>query len=126
MQQVLTQTGYAEILINSQVLAMAQGSPGAAIASWQQLQTIPPELLQACMEPPRSPRRALELARQIDQALDTDAQVWLVDYLQQVYWQQQWQPRLLYPLEQARQHLLSYAQPRLVWEVALLTISQSD
>jgi len=121
MAQVLQQTGHSEILTAPQVLAMAQGSPGEAIKGWQQLQSISPDLLQATAQPPQSPRAALELARQIDASLDTEAQLWLVDYLQHAYWQQ-FQPRLLQLLEQARQHLLCYAQPRLVWEVALLAM----
>lgn len=124
MIQVLQQTGHDEILAAPQVLAMAQGSPGKAIKSWQQLQSIPPDLLQVATQPPQSPRAALELARQIDATLDTESQLWLIDYLQHFFWQQ-FQPQLLQPLEQARQQLLSYAQPRLVWEVALLAISQS-
>lgn len=124
MQQVLQQTGYPEVLTSPQVLAMAQGSPGEAIKAWQQLQTIPPELLQVATQLPQSPRVALTLARQISNTLDSQTQLWLVDYLQHCYWQQQLQPSLLQQLEDARQHLLSYAQPRLVWEVTLLAISQ--
>lgn len=120
MVQVLKQTGHQEAL-NPQVLAMAQGSPGAAIKSWQQLQTIPPELLQAATQIPQSPHQALELARQIDATLDPETQLWLLDYLQHCYWQQL-HPSLLQPLEEAHRQLLSYAQPRLVWEVALLKL----
>ncbi len=125
MVQVLKQTGYEEILASPQVLAMAQGSPGAAIKSWQQLQTIPTDLIQRTTQPPQSARQALELASQIDKTLDLETQLWLVDYLQHYYWQQRLKPGLLQPLEQARQHLLSYAQPRLVWEVALLALQTS-
>lgn len=124
MQQVL-QTDYRELLAEPRVLAMAQGSPGEAIKIWQHLQTIPPDLLEAATQLPRSPRAALELARLIDASLDTETQLWLVDYLQHFYWQQQLQPSLLQPLEQARQQLLCYAQPRLVWEVALLAMSHT-
>lgn len=122
MQAVLTQVGAAEILAHPQILRMAQGSPGAAIAHWQQLQTLPPNLLQTCLDLPRSLRQALELARQIDQSLDLEAQLWLVDYLQQIHWQQAGSIKMLQALEQARQQLLSYAQPRLVWEVTLLKL----
>jgi len=49
--------------------------------------------------------------------LDTETQLWLVDYLQQhCYWQQFLQDQLWHRPEQlARRYLLSYAQPRLVW-----------
>ncbi len=118
--QVLTQTGNGEILQHPEVLALAQGSPGEAIAQWQQIQAIPPELLEAVTQPPKSLRNALDLARQIAQALDTESQLWLLDYLQYHYWETQRQPAYLHHLEKARRYLLQYVQPRLVWEVTFL------
>lgn len=128
MAQVLRQTSHGEILSQPSVLAIAQGSPGEAIASWQQLQAIPADLLQSIAQLPKSLGDALELARQIDKTLDTAAQLWLVDYLQHSYWQQFLLGAIerspLEQLEKARRYLLSYAQPRLVWEVTLLELSQ--
>ena len=127
MTQVLRQTDLEEILNQPLVLAIAQGSPGEAMASVQQLQAIPVDLLQAVTELPKSLRDTLELARQIDKTLDTEAQLWLVDYLQHCYWQQflvgALQRSPLQQLEQTRKSLLCYAQPRLVWEVTLLELS---
>nr|WP_290222702.1 DNA polymerase III subunit delta' [Trichocoleus desertorum] len=125
LAQVLKQAGHAEILQHPELLEIAQGSPGEAIASWQQLQAIPPDLLATLTQPLRSPHEALELARRLAKALDTEAQLWLVDYLQHALWRSRRQPKLLQPLEKARQALLSYAQPRLVWEVTLMAIAQS-
>jgi len=125
LAQVLEQAGYAEILQHPELLEIAQGSPGEAIASWQQLQAIPADLLQDLTQPLRSARAALELARRLDKALDTEAQLWLIDYLQHALWRSRRQPRLLQYLEKARQSLLSYAQPRLVWEVTLMAIAQT-
>jgi DNA polymerase-3 subunit delta' len=122
MVQVLQQTGNGEILQQKAVLSVASGSPGDAIASYEQLQAIPPELLQAVSNTPQSYRQALDLAKQIDKALDTEAQLWLVDYLQQYYWQRSRQPGMMQQLEKARQALLCYAQPRLVWECTLLAL----
>ena len=123
---VLTRTGHADILSHPEILAIAQGSPGSAIASWQQLQLIPPELLQALQSPPDSVRQALELAQQVDQALDLEAQLWLLDYLQHYYWQNASEPSryvlALRHLDQARRYLLAYVQPRLVWEVTLMRL----
>ncbi|MGB3295851.1 MAG: DNA polymerase III subunit delta' [Phormidesmis sp.] len=120
MAQVLTQTGHAEILQSAEVMAIAQGSPGRAIDSWQQLQLLSPELLAQLARPPATRRDALETARDISQALDTEAQLWLIDYLQHCYWRQRLaSAEGLASLEKARQYLLSYVQPRLVWEVTL-------
>ncbi len=126
MAEILTRTGHQEILEHPAVLSLAAGSPGEAIASYQQLQAIPSELLQAVTNPPKSDRQALELGRNIDKALDTEAQLWLVNYLQQSYWQQWHQPSIIEQLEKARKSLLSYAQPRLVWECTFLAIQNSN
>ena len=126
MAQVLQQAGQAEILQHPEILQLAQGSPGAAIVHWQQLQAIPADLLQAITQMPRTAREALSLARDIDKALEPEAQRWLVDYLQQTYWQQSClasqlpNSTPLSLLEQARQYLLRNVQPRLVWEVTLM------
>ena len=126
MAQILTQTGNEEILQHPAVLSIASGSPGEAIASYKQMHAIPPELLQALTKAPSSYRNALELAKQIDQAIDTEAQLWLVDYLQQSYWQQWHEPSIMNQLEQARIALLCYAQPRLVWECTFLSMCQQS
>jgi DNA polymerase-3 subunit delta' len=122
MEEVLRRTGHEAILQEPSILAIAQGSPGGAIASFAQLQSIPTQLLQEVKERPKSTRHALELAKTIDKTLDTEAQLWLVDYLQHCYWQSQHQPAIIQHLEQARKYLLGYAQPRLVWEVTLSDI----
>jgi DNA polymerase III subunit delta' len=130
MKQVLERVGYGEIAARPEILAIAQGSPGEAIFSWQQLQAIPPDLLQKLMQFPANPLHALELAKEIDRTLDTETQLWSLDYLQYIYWQQflagQIAKAPLQLLEQARQSLLCYAQPRLVWEVTLLGLFEID
>ncbi|MBD2777039.1 DNA polymerase III subunit delta' [Iningainema tapete] len=124
MTQVLQQTGHEEILQHSTVLSMASGSPGEAIASYELLQTIPAELLQKLTQLPKNYRNALELGKEIDKTLDTEAQLWLVDYLQQFYWLQWHQPSIIQQLEQTRKSLLCYAQPRLTWECTFLSLCQ--
>ncbi len=121
MAQVLTQGGHDEILNSPEVLALAQGSPGGAIASWQQLQTIAPELLQQISQPLADLPTALGLARQIAQTLEPESQLWLLDYLQQIRWQQG-HAQGMEQLELARKQLLRYVQPRLVWEVTLMNL----
>lgn len=124
LAQVLSRVGQAEILQQPEVLALAQGSPGEAMSQWQFLQAVPPELLQQIVGLPQQPssvRSLLELARKLDQSLAPEAQLWLLDYLQHLYWQQgQSQPLL--PLEAARRYLNQYVQSRLVWEVTLLQL----
>jgi len=128
MALVLQQAGFGEILSHSEVMGMAQGSPGEAIAIWQQLQSMPDDLLQKVKQFPQNLRSALALAKEIDKTLDTESQLWLIDYLQHCYWQQFLAGKIsrspLEPLEKARQYLLNYVQPRLVWECTLMGICQ--
>lgn len=124
LTQVLTTKGNAEILQHPEILSIAAGSPGSAILAYQQLQSINTELLQEVKKTPKSYRHALELAKKIDKELDTEAQLWLIDYLQQFYWQQIHKPGIIEQLEKTRKNLLSYAQPRLVWECTFLSILQ--
>ena len=124
MAQVLEKTGNEIILQNSSILSLAAGSPGNAIASYQQLQAIPSELLTKAISIPQNYRTALELAREIDRTLEVEVQLWLVDYLQQSYWKQQKPPQIIEQLEKARKNLLCYAQPRLVWECTFLALSE--
>jgi DNA polymerase-3 subunit delta' len=126
MTQVLQQQNYEEILAHPEVIAMAQGSPGKAIHYWQQFQSIPSELLENMKQPPPNLRVALDWAKEISKTLDTEAQLWLVDYLQQCYWQQTStiinHHDIVQKLEKTRQYLLNYAQPRLVWEATFLSL----
>jgi DNA polymerase III subunit delta' len=127
MATVLSRAGQEDILQQPQMLAMAQGSPGSAIAAYHQLQTIPPDLLTALQQPPRSLRDALDQARQVAKALDSESQLWLLDYLLNWYWQRYptESPRWLPKLEAAKGYLRRFVQPRLVWEVMLMDLVQS-
>lgn len=124
MATVLHRVGQPEVLEQPQILAMAQGSPGGAIAAYHQLQTIPADLLTALHQPPQSLRAALEQGRQVAKTLDTESQLWLLDYLLNWYWQsypaesQLWLPKL----EAAKGYLRRFVQPRLVWEVMLMDL----
>jgi len=120
--QVLQSLGRPEILQDPEVLVMAQGSPGIAILAWEQLQTLPENLRLALLQKIATPLEALTLAKNIEGNLDTEQQLWLVDYLQAVYWRQHRQTPLLKILEKTRRALLAYVQPRLVWEDTLLQI----
>jgi DNA polymerase III subunit delta' len=125
MTEVLNRNNHGEILEHPEVLTLAAGSPGDAIAFYQQLQSIPPELLKNLTKIPKNYRQALEIAKQIDKELDTEAQLWLVNYLQQYYWHKLHKSEILNQLETTRKYLLCYAQPRLVWECTLLQIQSA-
>lgn len=120
LMQVLHQQGYPDIETRPDILTLAQGSPGAAIAAWHHLQSLPDGLRQQFMPPPARPIEALRLAKEIDRALDTEMQLWLVDYWQSLLWDRYRKPEPIRLLDRARRSLLAYVQPRLVWERTLL------
>ncbi|HIK27746.1 MAG: DNA polymerase III subunit delta' [Oscillatoriaceae bacterium SKW80] len=132
LQQVLHQLGHADILQNKLLLSLAQGSPGEAIALVEQFHAIPSSLIEAVVElllpskEKRSLSLPLELSKQIDATLDLQAQLWLLNYMQHYFWQNSKfsinSTSILKILEKSRNYLLSYAQPRLVWEVTLLQL----
>ncbi len=120
MALVLQREGHGEILARADVLALAQGSPGTAIAAWTRLQALPSDLLTHLDQPPTSLRQALELARRLAKELELEDQLWLVDYLQYRHWQRHSPATLIRRLEKTRQALRQFVQPRLVWEVTLM------
>ncbi len=122
MTQVLTRVGHQDILQIPPVMLLAQGSPGGAIAHWETLQTIDPELLSQCTQGPSADRHCLELAKHIDSALDLEQQQWLVDYLQQHFWYASGNVSIIQVLEQTKRCLRQYVQPLLTWEVTWLDI----
>lgn len=122
LKKVLQLNAHEAILEHPELLALAQGSPGKAIAAWQQLQTIPNELLQQLKRSPQTPLEALNMARVITTEMDSQTQLWSVDYLQYYYWQQNRQVSLMNAWEETRRYLLAYVQPRLVWECILLKL----
>ncbi len=123
--EILTELDRMDIVGQPELIGLAAGSPGAAIVLWEQLQSLPPDLLTGLSALPLSRRQALELAVRIDRDLDSTTQLWLLDYLQYSYWHQYHQSRLVEVLERSRSHLLAYVQPRLVWECALLGLDFS-
>jgi DNA polymerase III subunit delta' len=121
--EVLQQIDRQEILDYPEVLAIAQGSPGKAIEAFRQLQNISQDLLQKLKQPINNPLQAFAIAKEIDKQLDTQAQLWLVDYLQYFYWQHLQAKKAIEQLEKTRQYLLCYVQSRLVWETTLLYLA---
>jgi DNA polymerase-3 subunit delta' len=125
LQRLLKIKGYEEILEYPEILAIAQGSPGEAISSFEQLQAIPLDLRQKLLQLPDCSLNALQIAKEIDRELDMQTQLWLVDYLQHYYWHQTQKPNIMKQWEKTRQYLLGYVQPRLVWETSLLMLSNN-
>ena len=125
MVEVLHRCQAQAVLEYPELLAMAQGCPGQAIVSLRQLQTLPEALPQRLSKRPQSAIEALSLAQAIAKELDTQTQLWLVDYLESLYWRQWQEQECLTQLEKVRHYLNCYVQPRLVWECTFLSLINS-
>ena len=107
----------------AELLALAGGSPGALLDHRQRWAALPEELTQRLRQKPAEPVEALSLARDLCEALDGEQQLWLINWWQQQLWRSGAGEKSLRRLEKLRRHLLSFVQPRLAWEVALLALS---
>ena len=105
------------------MIALAQGSAGNAIDSFERFKSIPAELLNLVRQIPQDAKSAMAIAKQINKELDVDLQLWLIDYLQNYFWEQQRTKSVVQYLDKARELIARYVQPRLVWEVTLLQIA---
>lgn len=123
-RDILIRNGQAELLQDPILVAMGQGSPGQTIELGEQLQPVTAELKAALCQRPSDIRSALGWAKEIDQELDSPAQLALLDYLQYYYWQTDRDTAAIEAIDRSRRQLLAYVQPRLVWECLLLAIAK--
>ena len=105
-----------------ELLAMAAGSPGALLEHRCRWSSLPEELTQRLLHLPEHPMDALALARDVCDSLDGEQQLWLINWFQQQLWRDGKGEICLKRLNTLRRHLLSFVQPRLAWEVALLDL----
>jgi len=120
MQAILQKVLPAESVLElpQTLLLQAEGSVGKALQAQRQLQAIPPELLPSDRNLPKTAIAAMQLAKSIA-SLNLEAQLWLLDYWQGWLWEQYINPQPIKILEETKQHLQHFVQPRLAWEVAL-------
>ena len=102
---------------------LAAGSPGALLRHRRQWQQLPEGLAERLLALSPDPLAALELARELCEALDVEQQLWLIGWWQIALWRRHPDSRPLQRLERLRRQLRSFVQPRLAWEVALLELA---
>jgi len=102
---------------------LAAGSPGALLRHRQQWRQLPEGLAERLLALSADPLSALELARDLTEALEGEQQLWLIDWWQIALWRAKPDPVPLRRLERLRWQLRAFVQPRLAWEVALLELA---
>ncbi len=125
LKRVLRRQESAEILEYEQLIKLAQGCPGKAIADWQKLQEVPKDLLTKLTKFSHNLMEGFKLSQEITNNLEVDTQIWLADYLQYIYWEKERQLNLIENLEKVKKALNRYVQPRLVWDCFFLSENES-
>lgn len=120
LKLVLYRANKAEVLDYPQLIKLSQGCPGKAISDWQKLNEIPSDLINKLTKFPNKIIDGLVLAKEITKDLELDTQLWLVDYLQYLYWEKERKSELISGLEKVKRLLFRYVQPRLVWDCFFL------
>ncbi len=123
MNQVLQALGSAAVAASEApgLLELAAGSPGALLRHREQWDQLPEGLADRLLALSSDPMEALALARDLTEALDGEQQLWLLDWWQLQLWRRTPSIQRQRRLEQLRSQLRAYVQPRLAWEVALLS-----
>lgn len=122
---ILQRSGFEEILQYSELLKTSQGSVGQAIKGFKKLKELPSDLIKKLKSLPKDPLNALFFGKEISQDLEVETQLWLINYLQYLYWEKYQKKSIITALEKAAFALNSYVQPRLVWECLFLSIINS-
>ncbi len=123
LEYVLQRQNAADILEYPQLIKLAQGCPGKAIADRTKLLEIPSDLLTKLSKLPQNAIEGFTLAKEISSNLEIDTQLWLADYLQSFYWERERKSDIIQALEEVKKALKRYVQSRLVWDCFFLHIT---
>tara|TARA_Y100001968_G_C19434576_1_gene758934 strand:+ start:1082 stop:2059 length:978 start_codon:yes stop_codon:yes gene_type:complete len=112
------------MLINQiELLNLSDGSPGQMINNIQAWENIPEKLWPQIKRIPfEDPLDALSLAKEITDELTNEQQIWLINWIQQHLWIKELDIKNIKKLDKLRLQIEAFVQPRLSWEITLLTM----
>tara|TARA_Y100001968_G_scaffold300255_1_gene311517 strand:- start:506 stop:904 length:399 start_codon:yes stop_codon:yes gene_type:complete len=108
---------------NRELIAFSEGSPGQYITNIKYWLDISNELRQKLEIKLTNQIEILKLAKEITDELNIDQQIWFINFQQNKMWEKENDFKTVQILEELRRQLISFVQPRLAWEVALLEIN---
>ncbi|WP_269622209.1 DNA polymerase III subunit delta' [Prochlorococcus marinus] len=108
--------------IQEEIIALSQGSPELLIKNINLIKNIPKEILSKSVDLPKEQLKALMLAKNITDELNSEQQIWLIDWMQHFYWRKQLDINKIKRLEQLKTHLRSSINQKIAWEIALIDI----
>ncbi len=108
-------------LINS-----ANGSPGKILKNIKFWNELPNEIREKLDFPLSDNLEILKIAKIISEELEIDQQIFLINYVQNKFWEKTKNENMAKKFEDLKNHLKDFVQPRLAWEVTLLKIAIED
>tara|TARA_Y100001968_G_scaffold224365_1_gene207051 strand:+ start:545 stop:1504 length:960 start_codon:yes stop_codon:yes gene_type:complete len=106
-----------------ELVSFSCGSPGRYLSNLQYWLGISNELRQKLNIKKINQIEILKLAKEINDELNLEQQLWLINFQQNIIWEGENNAKDVKRLEELRKNLLNYVQPRLAWEVALLDMN---
>ena len=120
----LSQYNLSETILTNQreLLELSNGSPAQLEKILKNLEEIPDSIWSDVKSLPKEPLGALGLAKNIADNLSHEQQIFLIDWMQQYYWETEIDIIIIKRLEKLKIQLKSYINQRIAWEIALIEI----
>jgi len=105
-------------LVNS-----ANGSPGKLLKNIEIWNELSDEISSKLNSPIKNSLEILEVSKSITEKLDNNQQIYLVNFIQIIWWRKTNNIDLVKKLENLKSHLRKNIHPRLAWEITFLKIA---
>jgi len=104
----------------------SNGSPSKLLKNIEIWNELPNEIRSKLDYPIKNNLEILEVSKLISDQLEIDKQIFLVSFIQIIWWRKTKNVDLVKKLENLKMHLKKNIQPRLSWEITFLRISKED
>ena len=107
------------------LIKSANGSPGQILKNIEIWNELSNEITNKLVSPIKDSLEILELSKLISEKLEIYQQIFLVNFIQIIWWRKTKNIDLVKKLENLKFYLSKNIQPRLVWEITFLKISMN-
>jgi DNA polymerase-3 subunit delta' len=108
------------------LITSSNGSPGQLFRNIEIWNELPDEIIRKLDSPINNIQEILELSKLISEQLEIDQQIYLVNFIQIIWWRKTTKIDLIKKLENLKSYLRKNIHPRLAWEIILLKIAMKD
>ena len=107
-------------------ITSANGSPCQLLKNIEIWNELSDEIKRKLDSPINNIQEILELSKLISEQLEIDQQIYLVNFIQIIWWRKTTKIDLIKKLENLKLYLRKNIHPRLAWEIILLKIAMKD